>query len=342
LAKGQRGGPAPRGPSIGFFAPSGFLPDAAVMDRAAAFFAARGWRVSAGESVFAREQRFAGPDTLRAQELQRFATDSGLDVAVSARGGYGLTRLLGDIDFDAIAAARLPLVGYSDFTVVNLALLARAGGISFQGPSAADFFPENTTGDAATAAGARANRDEFFAALSSAEHVVEFAGDEQAARHVGLAVRGRLWGGNLSMLCSLLGTPYFPRVAGGILFLEDVNEAAYRIERLLLQLLHAGVLGRQRAIVLGEFTAVPVMPSDNGYDLSSAWAALRARCDVPLIGGLPLGHARRRTTLAVGARARLAVGAGGQVTLAYSGHPLLRSAVRDAGGQGAAARRIRA
>lgn len=129
LASAQdAGGPAGgRAGSVGFFAPSGFLPDPLVMDRAAEFFTARGWRVSAGESVFARELRFAGPDELRAGELQRFATDRSLDVAIAARGGYGLTRLLGELDYEAIAAARVPLVGYSDFTAFSLALLAKAG-----------------------------------------------------------------------------------------------------------------------------------------------------------------------------------------------------------------------
>jgi muramoyltetrapeptide carboxypeptidase len=297
-----------RAGSVGFFAPSGYLPDPTVMDRAADFFAARGWRVSAGESVFAREQRFAGSDELRAGELQRFATDRSLDVAIAARGGYGLTRILGEFDYQAIAAAGVPLVGYSDFTAFNLALLAQAGGISFQGPAASDFFLDEAAPDARRdLANARFNQEHFFAAISSAEHTTQFAGDAQAARHDGLDLRGRLWGGNLAMVCSLLGTPYFPQVRGGILFLEDVNEPAYRIERLLLQLLQAGVLARQKAIVLGEFCAVPVLPTDNGYDLAAVWEALRSRCPVPIIGGLPLGHGSRRATLAVGAAARITV-----------------------------------
>jgi muramoyltetrapeptide carboxypeptidase len=231
-------------------------------------------------------------------ELQRFATDRSLDVAIAARGGYGLTRILGEFDYQAIAAAGVPLVGYSDFTAFNLALLAQAGGISFQGPAASDFFLDEAAPDARRdLANARFNQEHFFAAISSAEHTTQFAGDAQAARHDGLDLRGRLWGGNLAMVCSLLGTPYFPQVRGGILFLEDVNEPAYRIERLLLQLLQAGVLARQKAIVLGEFCAVPVLPTDNGYDLAAVWEALRSRCPVPIIGGLPLGHGSRRATL---------------------------------------------
>jgi len=343
-------GAVERAGSVGFFAPSGFLPDPAVMEEASRFFMARGWRVHAGESVFSRESRFAGADALRAVELQRYATDRGLDVAIAARGGYGLTRILDELDYAAIAAAGLPLVGYSDFTAFNLALLARAGGISFQGPAASDFHVPGPSATPRAAANARFNQEQFFNVLADRQPVLEFPGESLAAKHVGLDVRGRLWGGNLAMVCSLLGTAYFPRVRGGILFLEDVNEPAYRIERLLLQLLHAGVLGRQKAILLGDFSAIPVLPTDNGYDLAAVWAALRERCDVPLIDGLPFGHAGRRATLAVGAAARLSVRSTAgpsdgstRVRLQFKGHPTFRE-VRDFGqGRRAASdRKIRA
>ncbi len=313
MASAGRHAPAARAPAVGFFAPSGFLPDPAVMDRAAAFFAGRGWRVSAGESVFAREQRFAGPDDLRAGELQRFATDPGLDLAVAARGGYGLSRLLDRFDYAAIAAAGRPLVGYSDFTAFNLALLARTGGISYQGPSAADFAGhaerEFTIGH-------------FFGALTQERYAIDFAASGAGGAPPALDVRGRLWGGNLSMVCSLVGTPYLPRVRGGILFLEDVNEPWYRIERLLLQLLHAGVLGAQKAVLLGDFEPVTAMANDNGFDRAAILAALAARCATPVLAGLPFGHGTRRVTLPVGAPARLRTHEG-QAQLQFHGHPLL-------------------
>lgn len=300
--------------SVGFFAPSGYLPDPAVMDRAAQYLSAQGWRVSAGESVFAREQRFAGPDALRAGELQRFATDRSLDVAVAARGGYGLSRLLDQFDYLAVAQCRLPIVGYSDFTAFNLALLARAGGISFQGPSATDFSAH---------ADSAFTMEHFFGAISQSPYAVEFA-TSPAGSAAPLDVRGRLWGGNLAMVCALLGTPYFPRVRGGILFLEDVNEPAYRIERMLLQLLHAGVLARQKAVLLGDFLAVPSLPNDGGFDLSAAWSWLRSHLAAPLVVGLPFGHGRHRLTLPVGAQARLSV-QGDRARLQFWGHPTLRT-----------------
>ena len=302
-----------------FFAPSGYLPEPAVVQGATAYLAARGWQVAVAEGVGERYQRFAGTDERRLADLQRWAGDPTVDVAIAARGGYGLSRLLDRIDYAAIGAAGRVVVGYSDFTAFNLALLARAGGVSFQGPSAADF---------ARGAEEEFTVGQFFAALSQEEHSVEFETGETRPELAALDVRGRLWGGNLSMVCALLGTPYFPRVRGGILFLEDVNEPAYRIERLFLQLLQAGVIGRQKAVLLGDFSSMPVLPTDNGYDLAAVWAALRARCAVPLVGGLPLGHARHRATLAVGAAARLAVRAdpaqaagATRVRLQFKGHP---------------------
>lgn len=297
-----------RAPVVGLVAPSGALPEG-VVDRAAQFFAGRGWQVHAGESCFARDTRFAGPDELRFADLQRFATDRNIDVVLSARGGYGLTRLLDRLDFDAIAAAGRIIVGLSDFTAFNLAYLARAGGVSFQGPSAGDFAaaePEPFT------------IEQFFAALSDDEHRVPFDGEGPDCD-----LRGTLWGGNLALLAALVGTPYLPRVRGGILFVEDVNEPAYRIERMLIQLLHSGVLARCRAIVLGAFSPMPVQPTDNGFDLAAVIAFLRRQLDAPVLTGLPFGHVPRKLTLPVGARARLRA-RGGRIELAFSGHPRLR------------------
>ncbi len=280
-------------PAVGFVAPSGFLPDPTVLDRAASFFAARGWRVQAAESCLSRHERFAGPDELRVNELQAFCTDRSLDVVVAARGGYGLSRLLDRIDYAAISKARRRIVGYSDFTAFNLAYLAQAGGVSFQGPSAGDFGA--ATPDAFTV-------EHFFAAMAGDDCKVEFAAGGPACH-----VKGVLWGGNLAMVSALAGTPYLPRVRGGILFLEDVNEPAYKVERMLLQLLQAGALQRCRAILLGSFDPVVPMPNDNGYSMDSVVAFLRTRIDAPVVTGLPFGHVARKLTLPVGARAELSV-----------------------------------
>jgi muramoyltetrapeptide carboxypeptidase len=284
-------------PVVGIVAPSGFVADSGVLDRAAGVFAERGWEVEAGESCFARDTRFAGPDDLRAQELQRFCTDRRLALVLAARGGYGLTRLLPRLDFDAIGAAGRLACGYSDFSAFNLALLARTGAMSLHGPSATDFgasVPCAETIDGFFETFDRWRQDGSFCAAFEAD------GPDVNAR-------GTLWGGNLALVCALLGTPYLPRVRGGILFLEDVNEPAYKIERMLIQLEQANVLQRQSAILLGCFDPVPSTDNDNGFSLETVVNGLRHRLAVPVIRGLPFGHVPSKLTLPYGARATLQV-----------------------------------
>ncbi len=294
--------------TLGLVAPAGFLPDPTVVDRAAAFLAARGWQVEAGESVFAREQRFAGSDDQRLGDLQRFATDTTVDIVLCARGGYGLSRLLDRIDFTAIKARAPIMVGYSDFTALNLAYLTRRG-VSFAGPSAADFGASEP--NAFTV-------EHFFGVLNTKTYAIEL--QLEGPR---VDVAGQLWGGNLAMVVALLGTPHFPRVRGGILFIEDVNEPAYKLERMFYQLAHAGVLQRQAAILLGDFSPITPMPNDNGFDLNMVIERLREISGVPVFTGLPFGHSPRKLTLPVGGRARLAVKRDGSAILELSRYPSL-------------------
>jgi muramoyltetrapeptide carboxypeptidase len=126
----------------------------------------------------------------------------------------------------------------------------------------------------------------------------------------GLGVRGTLWGGNLCMVNSLLGTPHWPKAAvtrGGVLFLEDVNEHPYRIERSLLQLHQAGVLDAQKAVLLGEFSDFRKSPLDRGYTLKSMVSHLRSVTKTPILTGLPFGHVPTKVTMPVGARVQLLV-----------------------------------
>jgi muramoyltetrapeptide carboxypeptidase len=295
-----------RSRTIGFVAPSAYMPDPATVDRAAQFFASRGWRVQAGDTCFAKHERFAGPDELRAAELQRFCTDPTIDVVVAARGGYGLSRILDRLDFEAIRRANRTIVGYSDFTAFNLAYLALAGGVSFQGPSAGDFG--SVSPDPFTI-------ENFFGAIDGPGHVLEFEADGPACE-----TRGTLWGGNLALLTALVGTRYLPKVRGGILFIEDVNEPAYRIERMLYQLLHAGVLEKQKAILIGDFDPVTPMPTDNGFAVASVLTQLRRVVEAPIVSGLPFGHIVAKATLPVGGSATLVV-RDGRATLAFSRNP---------------------
>jgi muramoyltetrapeptide carboxypeptidase len=139
---------------------------------------------------------------------------------------------------------------------------------------------------------------------------LEAVGFRTEAGFDGLGVKGMLWGGNLTMLVSLLGTKHMPtgaQVKGGILFVEDVNEHPYRVERHLLHLLQAGVLAHQRALVLGAFSAFKPTPLDRGYNLKAVVQHLRSACKVPVLTGLPFGHVHPKVTLPLGRPAQLLV-----------------------------------
>jgi muramoyltetrapeptide carboxypeptidase len=246
-------------------------------------------------------QRFAGDDATRLAAIGR-AVASGADVAMVTRGGYGLTRLLPALPYGAIAKAveaGTQIVGLSDFTAFGLAVLAQTGAITWQGPALVQDF------------GAPEGPDDIMQAcfddllMEQGEGVGWRLPKSEADSPLEI-LNAKLWGGNLAVLVSLLGTPYFPKVKGGVLFLEDVGEHPYRLERMLTQLLHAGVLAQQKALVLGHFTNYKLVPHDKGFKLASVVAWLRSQVKVPVLTGLPFGHVPTKVLLPVGAKVDLA------------------------------------
>ncbi|AND69641.1 hypothetical protein ATSB10_21870 [Dyella thiooxydans] len=299
-------------PRIRLIAPSGYAADPAAMTRGVARLRAAGYAVE-NEAVLGRAMlRFAGSDAERVADLNALAdADTLPDIALVTRGGYGAARLLEHLHYDALrerlGGSALAMVGHSDFTAIQLALHARCGLATFSGPLLADLGAERE--DAATLA-------QFRRVLSAPSAEVTWACTGDAL----MEVEGTLWGGNLAVLCSLLGTPYFPRIDDGILFIEDVGEPPFRIERLLYQLYLSGVLGRQRALLLGRFSDCRPGPRDNGYTLDAAFDQLRAVAGIPVIDGLPHGHGTGQLTLPFGAPARLRVD-GPAARLGFTGYP---------------------
>ena len=167
--------------------------------------------------------------------------------------------------------------------------------VTFAGPLAAyDFGAE---------APSAFTLEHCWGVLLGTEHSARFSVNGPSR----LETQGTLWGGNLAMVAHLVGTPYFPRIDGGILFLEDVGEHPYRIERMLYQLHHSGVLSRQRAVLLGAFNDYELGANDNGYDLAAMIEHCRHAFDLPIFTGLPFGHCRDKLTLPVGGRCALSV-----------------------------------
>ena len=305
------------------YSPSGAVRDKAAFGRGVKRLQALGHVVEVDGAALSRYQRFAGDDVTRLAAIHRAAA-SGADVALISRGGYGLTRLLADIDYPLLARAAqqgMRWVGLSDFTALQMALLAKTGAVTWAGPA--------LVGDL----GCAQEPDDIM--IDCLQDLLLGHGEGTgwrmpAVRSKVLAAAGKawpdevyvesavLWGGNLAMLCSLLGTPYWPGVAGGVLFLEDVAEHPYRIERMLTQLWHAGVLQRQQALVLGQFTDYQLNAHDKGFTLQSVVAWLRERLTIPVLTGLPFGHVPTKVLLPVGAPVSLSVE--GRDVLIYWGH----------------------
>ena len=290
---------------LSIFTPAGVVARAPTLHLAARRLRGLGFEVHIDDSASARHQRFGGDDDTRLGALHRVAA-AAPSIAMPTRGGYGITRLLDRVDWKLLAKSveqGTRWVGHSDFTAVQLGLLAHQQAVTWAGPMATDDF-----GRADEAGGVdEVTRDCFLEAMGGE---LEAVGFRTEAGFDGLDVRGRLWGGNLTMLMSLLGTPHWPAakiIKSGVLFLEDVNEHPYRVERNLLQLQQAGVLQAQKAVVLGAFSAWKPSPLDRGYTLKSAVARVRAGMKTPLLTGLPFGHVQPKVTLPVGQKVQLVV-----------------------------------
>ncbi|ECF7709372.1 muramoyltetrapeptide carboxypeptidase [Salmonella enterica] len=296
-------------------APSGYCINQHAALRGVQRLTDAGHQVENDEVIRRRYQRFAGTDAERLADVNSLASLTSPDtIVMPVRGGYGASRLLDRIDWQSLASRqqRNPLLicGHSDFTAIQAGLLAQANVITFSGPMLAANFGAETLNTF--------TEQHFWLALRKAQFTVEWQGDGPQCD-----AQGTLWGGNLAMLISLIGTPWMPTIDKGILVLEDVNEHPFRVERMLLQLEYAGILNRQSAIVLGSFSGAAPNEYDAGYSLESVYAFLRSRLSVPLITGLDFGHEQRTVTLPIGANATLKnTRQGTQLTL--SGHPTLQ------------------
>lgn len=284
------------GIGIGIFAPAGYVLDGAGIERARDYFLRRGHRVIVDPTCRGRHQRFSAPDAERAEALHRLARDPAVDLILAARGGYGSSRLLPLLDYAALARSDKLLAGHSDTTALSIALLATQDVATLAGPTAVFDF-----GGEAIDAFTEAN---FWRALEAGDVEVTVTASSPIAGQAS----GRLWGGNLALVAHLVGSRYFPAIDGGLLFLEDVYEPPYRIERMLLQLFHAGVLARQSAVILGAFSGYRRGEIDDGFDLETVVDYLRSLLPVPVVTGLPFGHIATKISLPVGMPATLEIG----------------------------------
>ena len=299
---------------IYIYSPSSAVRDKAAFKRGVLRLKTLGYDVEVDAAALSSHQRFAGDDATRLAAISRAAA-SAADVALISRGGYGLTRILPAINYKALAKAASKgtrFVGLSDFTALQNALLAKTGAVTWAGPALGeDFGTEGLPDDIMEAC-----FDDLITGQGEGTgwRLPKVAIKSGAVAAIPEAVSGKLqvrnsvlWGGNLAVLSSLVGTPYLPNVKGGILFLEEVHEHPYRLERMLTQLLHAGVLAQQKAVILAQFTNYKLVPHDKGFKLATVVAWLQRQIKAPVLTGLPFGHVATKVVLPVGAKVTLAV-----------------------------------
>jgi muramoyltetrapeptide carboxypeptidase len=294
---------------VQLIAPSGASLDARSPQAGISWLMEQGVSVTNAECTQRAYQRFSGADSERLAELNALAELPANTTVMAMRGGYGMHRLLGQIEWQAIhkaVSAGLQICGHSDFTAFQLGLLAKTGGISLAGPMLNYDFGRIEDNQVVAPDPfmwthfKRAIQERSLNAQVNASQPLSALGSKTKT------TTGMLWGGNLTVLTSLMGTPYFPsqqQYQHGILFIEDVNEHPYRIERMLMQLLGAGILAKQSAIMMGGFSAYRLYDNDRGYSLQAAFDAIRSRLpdSIPILTDLPFGHQPNKLTLPVGA-----------------------------------------
>jgi muramoyltetrapeptide carboxypeptidase len=275
---------------------TGFAVAPAPLAAGVAALGAMGFRVRLGESAHAREGYLAGTDELRARDLHAMLEDPEVRAVWVARGGFGTARLLDRIDWPRLGSDPKPLVGYSDLTALHAAVTARLDAPCLYGPVVAELGVRGSY-----------HRRSLAELLGGREVTIPVRRRQIV---VPGAARGRLAGGNLTVLTHLLGTPHWPELRGRVLFLEDVGEEAYRLDRSLTQLRQARVLDGLAGVLLGSFV-VPRrrrFPPDRPVD--AIFEETFGGLGVPVVAGLPVGHIAGKWTLPIGGIVEIDTSAG--------------------------------
>ena len=276
------------GSRVALVAPSGLLRDQAHVERAAANARSLGWQPVPGEHVSSVHAYFAGTDAERAGDLNAALRDDSVDAIWCVRGGYGAMRLLPDIDYAALRANPRPVIGFSDITAIHAAIHRECGIVSFHGPTARGKLSPFS-------------RTRLERALIGHEEPCGAAPAGRVLRPG--SARGRLAGGNLALVVSLIGTPWSVDFEGAILVLEDIDEAVYRVDRMMRQLLLSGALGRCAGIVAGDFKLPSGETETENRRIDDVLAEAADAAGIPCFSGAPFGHIDDQWTIPLGATA---------------------------------------
>lgn len=290
-----------RGDLIGLATPGSYIPDSA-LEKAVKNVESLGFRVKLSKNIRAKRGYNAGTDAQRLEDLHALFADQEVAGIWCARGGYGCTRILPDLDYALIRRNPKALIGYSDVTALLVAVFRETGLITFHGPVSASEMTEYS-------------RAQFVATLMEqrpgvAVSIPEVLSSQKKPGYESKTIRGGkasgvLTGGNLSLLAAMAGTPHAPDFSGHIVFMEDVEERPYRIDRMLTQLRQACNLEKAAGIVLGVF--VDCLPEVDVPSLSlmETLDDQLASLGIPVVYGMPIGHISNQCVLPLGIEARL-------------------------------------
>ncbi|MCE2724637.1 MAG: LD-carboxypeptidase [Burkholderiales bacterium] len=297
--------PLPRGAIIGVFSPAG-PPVAERVQRGVSRIEALGYRCLLADDALGAYEYFSAPDDLRLASFNKLLADPKVDAMMMTRGGYGISRIVHRIDWEAVAKSGKVLCGFSDFTAINLAAIAKGNYVTLAGSGVAtDFGDEIYEGQLADD---HTFMEQHFWPILLGEPVeVDVA---LAHRYIAQTINGPIWGSNLSLVSDLVGTPFMPNIAGGILFLEEIGERPYAAERMIWQLFHAGILQKQCAILVGDFNDCEPEANRFPYSMSHVVNTLRGIVDCPVLTNFPFGHIARKLTIPFGADATLTIADG--------------------------------
>ena len=277
------------GSRVALIAPAGPLASEEELEQSIRNAKALGWEPVVGEYANAREGYFAGADDMRLRDFLRALDDQSIDGIWCVRGGYGAMRLLPELDVSHVSFAGKPLVGFSDITALH-ALWQRAGVVSYHGPTARAPLTEFS-------------RDWMVSALQTRDSL--HLTSEAMQTITGGRATGRLAGGNLALLAALCGTPWQVNLRNAIVIIEDIGEAVYRLDRMLVQLRLAQAFEGCAGIIFGQFTNCPEQTEDGARTILSIIEETAAAVGVPVVANAPFGHIQEQWTLPLGELADL-------------------------------------
>lgn len=290
-----------RGDTIGVVAPSSPQRDDERLKAGIRYFESLGYRVVVGENLWKRYGYLAGTDQERIADLNAMIRNPQVKMIIAGRGGYGMTRILHHVDYRALRRSPKIIVGFSDLTALNLAVLRKCAMASFSGAMPGVDFWNPTQVDPFA-------EEYFWRAITSRRPLGTIRQPENSpieGLHGGIA-EGPLIAGNLTLVAALVGTPFFPKLRSGILLVEEIGEEAYRVDRLFSQLHNAGQLAAIGGLAFGQFTnAKPTRVSVEPLPMEEVFAEYVRRAGKPAIGGVLYGHIPTKLTLPLGVRCRI-------------------------------------